>query len=179
MSIQIHNLVDVEVLKMCNETVIAVTSCLADKYGFDVDEALESLDIKIIRKLGRPPLTSKLVDKSKPKHKRKLSGYNIFASYISNDVKECLRDDLMGNETLMPQAIIIEIARRWRALDEAERDRWNEQAKEKPTEEKVVSTKPCKGPFFIEHTDDPSFDRMRHDLDEYMDNYTEAKELSA
>tara|TARA_B110001452_G_scaffold201436_3_gene171523 strand:- start:33 stop:374 length:342 start_codon:yes stop_codon:yes gene_type:complete len=61
-----------------------------------------------------------------PKKKRSPSGYLLFSNAMREDVKVALAD---GDEKPKPQAVTTELARRWKELEQDERDEWNTKAK--------------------------------------------------
>ena len=62
-----------------------------------------------------------------PKKKRAVTGYLMFASAMRPEVKVELIEN--GNESPKPTEVITEVAKRWKALDDEERDEWNAKAK--------------------------------------------------
>ena len=62
-----------------------------------------------------------------PKKKRAPTGYLMYASEMRPEVKAALIED--GNETPKPTEVITEVAKRWKAMDDAGRDEWNAKAK--------------------------------------------------
>ena len=63
-----------------------------------------------------------------PKKKRGTTGYLMFAKETRPDAKATLIND--GNETPKPTEVVTEIAKRWKALTDEDRDVWNVKAKE-------------------------------------------------
>ena len=124
---------------MCGDAVTQAIATLADKYGFDIDEAsrLVNLDeLKLARKRGPSPkkdASEKSVAKTKkttkPKTKRGPTGYLLFASDIRPAVRTEMEAALDEGEKLKPQDVVREIAARWKALSEEERGEWNTKAK--------------------------------------------------
>ena len=62
-----------------------------------------------------------------PKKKRGTTGYLMFASDMRPTVKESLINN--GNESPKPTEVITEVAKRWKALTDEEREVWNAKAK--------------------------------------------------
>ena len=132
---------------MCGDAVTQAISTLADKYGFDVDEAsrLVNLDeLKLVRKRGPSPkkdaseksvaktkkaTKSKADDPEKPKTKRGPTGYLLFASHVRPSIRAKMEAALGDGEKLKPQEVVKEIAVHWKALTEEERGEWNTKAK--------------------------------------------------
>ena len=67
-----------------------------------------------------------------PKKKRGLTGYLLFAKEKRPEVKAELGE-------VKPTEVVTEVAKRWKALTEEERQEWNERAKEGQEVEVVVS----------------------------------------
>ncbi len=63
-----------------------------------------------------------------PKKKRGPSGYLLFSNAMREDVKVALTSD-SGDEKPKPQAVTTELARRWKELEQDEREEWNTKAK--------------------------------------------------
>jgi hypothetical protein len=131
---------DQAVKEMCAIAVSQAVAALAEKHGFDQEEALRDLnlgDLKIVRKRGPSPKSSPVTKKAKtaakdgsPKTKRAKTGYLLFADKIRPTVKAELEAELEEGAKLKPQATVREIAKRWKALTDDERADWNAQAKE-------------------------------------------------
>ena len=66
----------------------------------------------------------------KPKKKR-VSGYLLFSKVNRDDVKQ----ELFGDEKPKNSEIMVELGKRWKALEEEEREEWNTQAKQAASEE--------------------------------------------
>ena len=66
----------------------------------------------------------------KPKKKR-VSGYLLFSKVNRDDVKQ----ELFGDEKPKNSEIMVELGKRWKALEDEEREEWNRQAKEAASEE--------------------------------------------
>ena len=67
-----------------------------------------------------------------PKKKRGLTGYLLFSKEKRPEVKAELGE-------VKPTEVVTEVAKRWKALTEEERQEWNERAKEGQEVEVVVS----------------------------------------
>lgn len=138
---------DQAVREMCGEAINQAVAALAEKYGFDSEEAHRFLDVsnlKVVRKRGpsshketgeKTTKTKSVVEKSKTK--KSPTGYLLFGAAQRPVVKKELTEALEEGEKLKPQVVITEIAHRWKALSEEERGEWNAQAKtnEEATEE--------------------------------------------
>jgi hypothetical protein len=123
--------------------VKCVTECvhtLAKQHGFDVNEALASLDIgNMATKETEPkPLTAKekkalvAAEKAKPKKektKRAPTGYMLYSADQRPIVKKELTDALADGEKLKPQLVLSKLGSNWKEEDQAVRDKWNLTAK--------------------------------------------------
>ncbi len=74
--------------------------------------------------------TKKEDNEDKPKKKR-VSGYLLFSKVNRDDVKQ----ELFGDEKPKNSEIMVELGKRWKALEDEEREEWNRQAKEAASEE--------------------------------------------
>jgi len=63
----------------------------------------------------------------KPKKKRGMTGYLLYAKEMRPEVKDELIEG--GNESPKPTEVITEVAKRWKALGDEEREEWNNRAK--------------------------------------------------
>ena len=153
--------IESSIREMCSDAMSQAVSVLAEKYGFDADEAnrfLADSDVKIVRKRGPSPKLSKDTGKSKSKAKpdadkpkRGKTGYLLYADEVRAEVKAELVSELEDGEKLKPQDVVKGIAARWKAEDQEVRDEWNAKAKtpstsddeaEKPKAEKPKAEKP-------------------------------------
>jgi len=134
--------IDTAIKEMCGDAMAQAVLALAEKYGFDADEANRFLDtsgIKIVRKRGPAskedkPVKSKAKAKKetgddKPKVKRAKTGYLLYADEVRDEVKMTLTAELEDGEKLKPQDVVKAIAIRWKEEDQEERDQWNAKAK--------------------------------------------------
>jgi hypothetical protein len=111
---------------------------LAEKYGFDADEAnrlLSTDDLKIVRKRGpavspkaeKPNKADKASKADKPK--RAKTGYLLYADEVRAEVKESLIAELEDGEKLKPQDVVKAIAARWGEEDAETKEEWKSKAK--------------------------------------------------
>jgi len=126
---------------MCSEAMQQTVSALAEKYGFDQEEAnrfLDSAGLKIVRKRGPVAAEKQTKTKSKskketgddkPKVKRAKTGYLLYGDEVRDEVRESLTSELEEGEKLKPQVVMVAIAARWKAEDQEVRDEWNTKAK--------------------------------------------------
>ena len=135
--------IDVAIKEMCGDAMSQVVAALADKYGFDVEEAnrfINLSDIKLARKRG-PASTKEVVkstkkatkavksDDDKPKVKRAKTGYLLYGGEVRDEVKLELTSELEEGTKLRPQDVIKAIAAKWKAESQDVRDEWNAKAK--------------------------------------------------
>lgn len=134
---------DQAIREMCGDAMSQAVTALAEKYGFDLDEAsrfLELDSVKIARKRGpspkkdedlKPKATKKepKAKKDETKPKRAATGYLMYSKEVRDLVKEELTAALGEDEKLKPQEVVSAIAVRWKALSEDERGEWNTKAK--------------------------------------------------
>ena len=134
--------IDAAIREMCSETMAQTVAALAEKYGFDLDEANRFLDvkeIKLVRKRGPSPKNEKDTKPSgktkkdsgddKPKTKRDKTGYLLYADEVRDEVKESLTSELEDGVKLRAADVVKAIAAQWKAEDQEVRDEWNAKAK--------------------------------------------------
>ena len=124
---------------ICSDAVAQAVALLAEKHGFDLEEALRDVnqDVKLVRKRGPSPKkdTDKSVEKVKKAKKAKdptapkraKTGYLLFG----DDARQRVKDELAavdGPGGTKPQTVIKKIAMEWAALSEEEQATWREQA---------------------------------------------------
>jgi len=147
------NAIDGAIKNMCEDAVTQAVATLAEKHGFDAEEALRELaldDLKVVRKRG-PSGSSvekaaakgkKKAASDKPKVKRGTTGYLLYAAAMRPSVKEAMTDALEEGAKLQPQAVVSEIAKLWKAESEEDRTEWNEKAKA----ENAAASSPASSP---------------------------------
>jgi hypothetical protein len=128
--------IDSAIKEMCADAMSQVVVALAEKYGFDAEEAnrfLASSDIKIVRKRGpapkaaKEPKASKADKESKPK--RAKTGYLLYGDEIREEVRAELESDLEEGVKLKPQDVVRAIAARWKAEEADEQEEWKQRAR--------------------------------------------------
>ena len=138
-TIMMPNQIESAIHEMCSDAMTLAVSALAEKYGFDADEAnrfLADTDVKIVHKRGPSPkkdkeskkATKTKTDKS-DKPKRGKTGYLLYADEVRAEVKAELTAELGEDDKLKPQDVVKAIAARWKAEDQEVRDEWNAKAK--------------------------------------------------
>ena len=123
---------DQAIKAMCAEAVTNAVEALAAKYGFSAEEATRELnlgDLKLQRKRGPSPKAEKPVAKKakEDKPKRAKTGYLLFADDVRAEVRAEL--ELFETGKLKPQDVVREIAVRWKALSDEERQEFQLRAK--------------------------------------------------
>ena len=127
---------DQAIRSMCAAAVSQAVEALSAKYGFDAEEATRELnlgDLKLQRKRGPSPKAEKSVAKkadATDKPKRAKTGYLLYADSARAEVRAELELALEEGAKLKPQLVVTEIAARWKALPEDDRNWWNVEAKE-------------------------------------------------
>ncbi len=120
-----------EIVVKCVTDAVKV---LADKHGFDFDEAMTSLDIgnMATKTIGKEKKGKKEKEKKEPKEKTKraATGYMLYSADKRPEVKKALEDALAEGEKLKPQAVLSKLGADWKAEEQAVRDKYNEQAKQ-------------------------------------------------
>ena len=125
--------------EMCTDAMSQAVAALAEKYGFDAEEAnrfLSNSDVKIVRKRGPSPKKEKDGKKESKakgdkgdKLKRGKTGYLLYVDEVRVEVKAELEAELADGEKLKPQDVVKAIAARWKDEDKEVRDEWNTKAK--------------------------------------------------
>lgn len=160
-TIMMPNQIESAIREMCADAMSQAVAALAEKYGFDADEAnrfLSTSDVKIVRKRGPSPKKEKEEKKDSKsktekgdKPKRGKTGYLLYADEVRAEVKAELEANLDEGEKLKPQDVVKAIAARWKEEDQEVRDDWNTKAKtplasdgeeETPKEETPKEEKP-------------------------------------
>ena len=84
-------------------------------------------------KAAKKEKTPKTEKDAKPKKKRGMTGYLLYAKEKRPEVREVLIE--RGSVSPKPTEVITEVAKRWKALDDKEREHWNERAKTEQEDE--------------------------------------------
>ena len=139
-TIMMPNQIESAIREMCADAMSQAVAALAEKYGFDADEAsrfLAEKEIKIAHKRGPAPKADKetkkeskaKADASKAdKPKRGKTGYLLYADEVRAEVKAELEQELGDDEKLKPQDVVKAIAA-LKAEEQDVRDEWNARAK--------------------------------------------------
>ena len=121
------------------QTKAACVAALAEKFGFDAEEAHRFLGgdaaVKVVKKRGPVPKakTGKAAKAAKveakaEKPKRRPTGYLLFSADARPAIRAEMEAALEGEAKLAPQAVVKALAAAWKALEAEEREAWNEMA---------------------------------------------------
>ena len=146
--------IDQAIKEMCGDAMSQAVAVLAEKYGFDAEEAnrfLSASDLKLVRKRGPSPKAvpdapskgkAKAKAKSKSdddKPKRGKTGYLLYADEVRAEARLSLESMLADDEKLKPQDVVRAIAAKWKAEEQEVRDEWNTKAKTPATSDDDMS----------------------------------------
>ena len=144
------NTMEIAIKSMMEDAVTQAVASLAEKHGFDQEDALRELnlsDLKLVRKRGPSPKSDKKKATGEKKEKkekkpRKLSGYQVFS-------KEERAAAVEGVKLTMA-----ELGARWKALSKEEQAVWVEKAKQDDTPTTSEASSPAERffLFFLETT---------------------------
>ncbi len=161
-TIMMPNQIESAIREMCTDAMSQAVAVLAEKYGFDADEAsrfLSSSDVKIVRKRGPSPKkendakkvesNSKSKSEKTDKPKRGKTGYLLYGDEVRDEVKAEMEAALAEDEKLKPQDVVKAIAARWKAEDQSVRDEWNAKAKTPVTSDDEADPKPEEQPKVV------------------------------
>ena len=129
---------DAAVQEIIGQAQASAVQALAEKYGFDQDEAQRFLaegGIKVVKMRGPTPKikatkATKATKKAdgEPKAKRSPTGYLMFSAEQRQEVQCEMTAELDEGVKLAPQAVVKQLATRWKALEGEERAEWNQLA---------------------------------------------------
>ena len=113
-----------------DERMIALETMMAEVLSIlkkDQDKPVKTTKPKD-QDQDKPKKTKKVKpDSDEPKKKRGPTGYLLFSGATRADVKSSLSD---AEESTNPKDVTRELARRWKALSDEEREEWNDKAKQ-------------------------------------------------
>jgi hypothetical protein len=122
--------------KACQEAVEQAVAALAVRFEFNAEDAMEHLGdgvVKIQHKRGRAkvekPVTRR-ANKSSDKPTRAKTGYLTYADSVRVEARADMETELEEGVKLQPKDVVTEIARRWKGLEEEEREAWKVKARE-------------------------------------------------
>ena len=133
--------IDAAIREMCTDAMSQAVAALAEKYGFDPEEANRFLNaeaVKIVRKRGPATASKSESPKASPRNTKKSSddkpkrgktGYLLYADEVRAEVKAELMANIADGEKLKPQDVVKAIAARWKDEDDETRADWNARAK--------------------------------------------------
>ena len=137
-TIQMPQAIDGAIREMCGDAMAQAVAVLAEKYGFDAEEAnrhLNAADLKLVRKRGpvakadtKPAKKTKAADGT-PKAKRAKTGYLLYADEVRAEVRFELEAELEEGVQLKPQDVVKAIAARWSLEDQEVKDEFKARAK--------------------------------------------------
>ena len=116
----------VEVLEKQMAALLADTSTNTDDKKIKTDDK----PTKKAKSEDKPKKVKKADKEDKPKKKR-VSGYLLFSKLNRDEVKQ----ELFGDDKPKNSEIMVELGKRWKALEDDEREEWNRQAKEAASDE--------------------------------------------
>ena len=144
--------IDQAIKEMCGDAMSQAVAVLAEKYGFDAEEAnrfLSASDLKLVRKRGPSPKAvpdaptkgkgKKATKSTEDKPKRGKTGYLLYADETRADTRAELEAELGEGEKLKPQDVVKAIAAKWKAEEQEVRDEWNTKAKTPATSDDDMS----------------------------------------
>ena len=132
--------IDGAIREMCGDAMTQAVAVLAEKYGFDAEEAnrhLNAADLKLVRKRGASSKSDeKTKGKSKakaaddkPKVKRGKTGYLLYADEVRAEVRAEMEEELEEGQKIKPQDVVKAIAARWQLEDQEVKDEFKARAK--------------------------------------------------
>lgn len=128
-TIQIPASLQTALVTVTNAAVSQAIAELAEKYGFDAEEA--GRDLKIPDVNFKPGKANKGFKKNgDPKKKRGTTGYLIFSKEQREEVKKEMEAELDEGEKLQPKLVVKRLAELWKGLTGDEQAVWNKKAAE-------------------------------------------------
>jgi hypothetical protein len=111
-SVNISKDVDLRMNQLCDDVVINAINILANKYNFNVEEAITKTSVN---------------PKHFKSHNRKRNGYLLFTSLNRDKVKDKISK--VDGVNVTSQLVTSDIALQWRSLSQDERNNWNLRAR--------------------------------------------------
>ena len=121
------------ILDMMTKQTQEIVKVLADKHGFDLEEALEMtlpkgvVKKEVIPRKSSPKSTAKSIkDKSKdqPKEKKAKTGYLLFSDAMRAEVREALEAKADEGTKVMASKVVSELATKWGELTVEQKAEW-------------------------------------------------------
>ena len=136
---------DSAIQQIADQSKAACVAALAEKFGFDAEEAHRFLGgdvaVKVVKKRGPVPKAKGAkaaakaaakaeakADAKAEKPKRRPTGYLLFSADARPAIRAEMEAALEGEAKLAPQAVVKALAAAWKALEAEEREAWNEVA---------------------------------------------------
>ena len=143
---------DSAIQQIADQAKTACVAALAEKFGFDAEEAHRHLggdaQVKVVKKRGpvpkikRSPKSSDSDEADKPK--RRPTGYLLFSAATRPEVRAELEEALEeGVAKVAPQEVVRALGARWKALEADVRETWNQQALKHPDFPPPSTTEPA------------------------------------
>jgi hypothetical protein len=165
--------IDASLNQIVQEEMERCLEVLAERYNFSAEEAVQHLpEFKLVKKRGPIPKLRKAkaqaVVAAPSKGPPQMSGYLLFSKTMRSDVQVVLSASLEGEQKLLPQLVVKELAVRWNALSVYEKKEWKSRAASK-----VPEAPPPKLPLIAQ---DPGVNQIDGELSrqELMEMRTDA-----
>ena len=115
---------------MCADAVGQAVRALSEKYSFDLNEAMGSLNLDKfeIKAATNASRKKKTETTDKAKTKRGTTGYLLYTGNLRKKVTDEMAQHLADGEKIKPSQVVTELAGRWKALSDDEKAEWNEKA---------------------------------------------------
>ena len=147
-SIVIPAQIDLGYKEMASNAMTHATKLLAEKYGFDAEEALLFLNINDIKlphkkrvgvidteKETKKAKKAARKEANKDKPKRKPTGYQLFLKDQRPAAVSRVEAKLAEDEKLQSKNVIRELGAMWNALEQSDRDVWKASAMEEKSDD--------------------------------------------
>ena len=149
-TIAINQTLETAVKTMLNKHATECVKALAEKYEFDLEEALRELDLESAKVVKKEKASPKASPKAEPKStkgkgkakedkpKKAKTGYLLFSDSVRAEVRAELEEAADEGTKVMAKEVVRGIAAKWKELSEEEQAEWKsvaEQAKSPPESE--------------------------------------------
>ena len=126
-AIAIPNSLHLALNSATNSAVSQALATLAEKYGFDAEEAGRELKLTVSDIKGGKAAKG-FKKNGEPKKKRGTTGYLVFSKENREEVKAAMEAELASGEKLQPKLVVKRLAELWKALSSEEQAEWNAKA---------------------------------------------------
>ena len=126
-TIAIPNSLHLALNSATNSAVSQAIATLADKYGFDAEEAGRELKLTVSDIKGGKPAKG-FKKNGEPKKKRGTTGYLVFSKENREETKAAMEAELASGEKLQPKLVVKRLAELWKELSKDEQAVWNAKA---------------------------------------------------